>query len=144
MAGVVGVRAAAHSSLSRPTEETTMSDNPNVAERTPEMPARLEELGSRLLDEARSQSNGRSAITLTPSDGGPLKQTLIAVQAGSELQEHPAPGPSSIFVLSGSGTLTSGDGEVALESGCWAPVPTEPHRVRANDDLVALLTVTLA
>jgi quercetin dioxygenase-like cupin family protein len=120
-----------------------MSDNPNVAERTPEMPARLEELGAKLLDEARSQSNGRSAITLTPSEGGPLKQTLIALQAGSELQEHPAPGPSSILVLSGSGTMTSGDGEVELTSRCWAPVPEAPHSVRANDDLVALLTITL-
>jgi quercetin dioxygenase-like cupin family protein len=119
-----------------------MSDNPNVAERTPETPARLDELGARLLDEARSRSNGRSALTLTPSEGGPLKQTLLAIQAGSELQDHPAPGPSSILVLSGSGTLTSADGEVALEAGCWAPVPTEPHRVHADEDLVALLTVT--
>jgi quercetin dioxygenase-like cupin family protein len=121
----------------------TMSDNPNVAARTPQVPARLEELGSRLLDEARSQPNGRSAVTLTPSEGGPLKQTLIAVRAGSELQEHPAPGPSSILVVSGSGTMSSGEGEVALESGCWAPVPLEPHRVRADEDLVALLTVTI-
>jgi quercetin dioxygenase-like cupin family protein len=122
--------------------EKLMSDNPNVAERTPETPARLDELGARLLDEARSRSNGRSALTLTPSEGGPLKQTLLAIQAGSELQDHPAPGPSSILVLSGSGTLTSADGEVALEAGCWAPVPTEPHRVHADEDLVALLTVT--
>jgi quercetin dioxygenase-like cupin family protein len=120
-----------------------MTDNPNVVERTPAFPARLEELGARLLEEARSQSNGRSALTLTPSEGGPLKQTLLAIRAGSDLQEHPAPGPSSILVLSGSGTLSSGEGDVALEAGYWAPVPTEPHRVHADDDLVALLTVTI-
>jgi quercetin dioxygenase-like cupin family protein len=120
-----------------------MSDNPNVAERTPDTPARLEELGARLLDEARSHGNGRSALTLTPSEGGPLKQTLLAIQAGSDLQEHPAPGPSSLLVLSGSGTMSSGDGEVTLEAGCWAPVPTEPHSVHADEDLVALLTVTI-
>jgi quercetin dioxygenase-like cupin family protein len=120
-----------------------MSDNPNVAERTPDTPARLEELGARLLDEARSHGNGRSALTLTPSEGGPLKQTLLAIQAGSDLQEHPAPGPSSLLVLSGSATMSSGDGEVTLEAGCWAPVPTEPHSVHADEDLVALLTVTI-
>jgi quercetin dioxygenase-like cupin family protein len=120
-----------------------MSDNPNVAERTPGFPARLEELGARLLDEARSQTNGRSALTLTPSEGGPLKQTLLAIRAGGELQEHPAPGPSSILVLSGRGSMTSEAGDVALDAGCWAPVPTEPHRVHADEDLVALLTVTI-
>ncbi len=122
-----------------------MSENPNVAARTPEVPARLEELGARLLDEARSHSNGRSALTLTPSEGGPLKQTLLAIQAGSGLQDHPAPGPSSILVLSGSATMSSGGGgDVRLEAGCWAPVPMESHRVDADEDLVALLTVTIA
>jgi quercetin dioxygenase-like cupin family protein len=121
-----------------------MSDNPNVAERTPEMPAHLGELGARLLAEARSHSNGRSALTLTPSEGGPLKQTLLAITAGSDLQEHPAPGPSSILVLSGSGTMSTGEDDLRLEAGCWAPVPTNPHRVHADEDLVALLTVTIA
>jgi quercetin dioxygenase-like cupin family protein len=117
-----------------------MSDNPNVSERTPTPPVDLAEVGNQLLDEAR-ESSGRSAVTLTPSDGGPLKQTLIALSAGTELAEHPSPGPAAIHVLQGAGTLRFGDETVRLTAGQWAPLPLDKHGLSADEDLVALLTV---
>jgi quercetin dioxygenase-like cupin family protein len=125
-------------------EEPTVSDNPNVAERTPAGPQRLLDLGHQVLEEARSHSNGRSALTLTPGEGGPLKQTLLGIRAGEELSEHPAPGPASLQVLVGVATLVVDGEEQRLEAGMWAPIPIALHGVRAEEDLVALLTVAIA
>lgn len=118
-----------------------MSENPNVEERTPDSPVSLGELGSSLLDEAKANDNGRAALTLTPSLGGPLKQTVLALRAGHELAEHPAPGPATIHVLQGTARLIAGGGETSLSAGVWAPVPQERHALRADDDTVAILTV---
>lgn len=108
-------------------------------ERTPEPPVDLEEVGRSLLEEARS--NGRAAVTLTPSTGGPLKQTLLALTEGSHLSEHTAPGPATIQVLRGSTRLNSEVGDAELEAGTWAPLPRERHSLHALEDVVALLTV---
>lgn len=118
-----------------------MSQNPNVEERTPDSPVVLEELGTSLLDEAGANDNGRAALTLTPSEGGPLKQTVLALRAGHELAEHTAPGPASILLLEGSATLLTGGEETSLSAGVWAPIPREKHSLRADEDAVALLTV---
>ena len=117
-----------------------MSDNPNVEERTPEPPVDLVGLGQKLLGEAR-ESSGRSALTLTPSEGGPLKQTLIALCAGTELTEHPSPGPATIHVIEGRGTLRCGDETLEVAAGQWAPIPLDQHGLTADEDLVAMLTV---
>lgn len=117
-----------------------VSDNENVAERTPTPPVDLADIGRRLLDEARGAS-GRSAVTLTPSDGGPLKQTLIALCAGSELSEHPSPGPAAIQVIQGAGTLRWGGDTLQVSAGQWAPIPLDKHGLSAEEDLIALLTV---
>ncbi|MFA9447115.1 cupin [Egicoccus sp. AB-alg6-2] len=116
------------------------SDNPNVEERTPKPPVDLEAVGAELMQEARDKS-GRSAVTLTPSDGGPLKQTLIALCAGEELTEHPSPGPAAIQVISGTGSLTHGGASTRLTPGTWAPIPLDKHGLAAEDDLLAILTV---
>lgn len=118
-----------------------MSENPNVDERTPEPPVSLTDAGASLLDEARSNDNGRAALTLTPAPGGPLKQTLLALTAGHELSEHPTPGPASLHVLEGSATLIVGEDDTAASAGTWLVIPREPHRLRAEQDTLALLTV---
>lgn len=115
--------------------------NPNVEERTPDSPVGLDDLGRQLLDEADAEGNGRAAVTLTPSQGGPLKQTVLALRAGRELAEHTAPGPASLHVLRGTASLLVGDGETEVRAGAWVPIPTEKHALRAEEDCVALLTV---
>lgn len=118
-----------------------MSENPNVDERTPESPVDLRGLGDSLLGEAAESDNGRAAVTLTPSAGGPLKQTLLALRAGHALAEHTAPGPASLHVIVGEGALLHDGEETSLRAGAWVPIPRSVHSVRADEDLVALLTV---
>lgn len=121
--------------------EEPVSQNPNVEERTPDIPVALEELSRSLLDEAGANDNGRAALTLTPSEGGPLKQTILALRSGHELAPHTAPGPASIQVLQGTADLVVDGGETSLSTGAWAPIPREKHSLRAEEDTVALLTV---
>jgi quercetin dioxygenase-like cupin family protein len=120
-----------------------MTQNPNVEARTPQPPVDLDTLGRQLLQEARTNDNGRSALTLTPAEGGPLKQTLLAITAGNALAEHAAPGSATIQVLQGAATVT-GEGEQRLDAGQWSPIPRTRHGVRADEDVVALLTVVTA
>jgi quercetin dioxygenase-like cupin family protein len=118
-----------------------MSDNPQVNERTPQPPVTLPDLGASMLDEARAQANGRAAVTLTPGEGGPLTQTVLAIEAGHELSEHTTPGPATLQVLKGVATLTVDGDETRLPLGAWTPIPRDRHGLRAEEDLVALLTV---
>jgi len=107
----------------------------------PDVPLDLGSAGDSLMEEARGMASGRAAKTLTPGAHGPLKQTLVALRAGVELDEHVANGTATIHLLRGSATLNSGDGTVELSSGQWAPIPADRHDLRAADDTVALITV---
>lgn len=101
------------------------------------LPTAAAELLASLADEA----SGRAARTLTPGAHAPLKQTLLALQAGHTLQDHRAPGQATLEVLIGCVRLTTDAGEVALDAGHWAPIPDEVHGLAADEDSVALLTV---
>lgn len=122
-----------------------MDEVTDASTRTPATPVGAFDLhaaADQLLDEARApRGAGRAARTLTPGDGAPLKQTLLALQAGRQLAEHRAPGAATLMVLRGRATLTWEDQAVALAQGHWTVIPTTTHAVRAEDDAVMLLTV---
>jgi quercetin dioxygenase-like cupin family protein len=107
-------------------------------------PLDLQAAAAQLLDEARALSSGRLAQTLTPGAGAALKQTLLALTAGQQLQEHVAPGPTTLTGLVGRAVLHHGDSEVPLAAGQWAPCPTGPHTLEAETDTVLLITVVPA
>jgi quercetin dioxygenase-like cupin family protein len=107
----------------------------------PDGPLDLEAAGADLLKEARGVSSGRAAKSLTPGAHAPLKQTLVALRAGVELDEHTVNGPATIQLLRGSATIGSAEGVVELRSGQWAPIPAARHNLVAGEDVVALLTV---
>ena len=107
----------------------------------PEGPAVLTDVGGELLQQARTLDAGRSARTLTPGAGAALKQTLLALVEGTRLEEHEAPGPASLQVLSGTVSLGTTDGSIDLTGGQWALIPDQPHDLAATSDAVVLLTV---
>ena len=108
---------------------------------TPRDPLDLAAAGDELLEQAGQAGPGRSARNLTPGEGSPLSQTLVALTGGSRLNDHVTNGPATLQVLRGSVTLTTADGDVGVEVGHWATVPREEHGLIANDDSVVLLTV---
>ncbi|MBB5933098.1 cupin [Streptomyces zagrosensis] len=95
------------------------------------------------LDKARMESHGRSAHLFLHD--GPLRQSLIALVAGTELDEHNAPPAASLQVLHGHVRLVgreSGDWE--LIAGQMQAIPHERHALRAVEDSVILLTAVTA
>ena len=107
----------------------------------PDGPLDLGAEGERLLDQARGMSAGRAARTLTPGVHVALKQTLVALRGGVELDEHQANGPATIQLLRGSATMHSQEGAVPLQGGQWADIPDAPHTLHAGEDTIALITV---
>ena len=104
-------------------------------------PLDLQATAEELLREAHSLASGRSARTLTPGGGAALKQTLLALTAGQQLQEHVAPGPTTLLGVVGESVLRYEGNAVTLTAGRWAPCPTGPHSVEAETDTVLLITV---
>ncbi|MEX1163452.1 MAG: hypothetical protein WEB03_07715 [Nitriliruptor sp.] len=107
-----------------------------------EGPFDLHAAAEELLAEASQLRSGRSARTLTPGSGASLKQTLLALTAGQRLQDHLAPGPTTLLGIRGTAVLAHDRTAVTLTDGVWAACPVGPHSLEAVSDTVVLITVT--
>ena len=72
-----------------------------------------------------------------------LRQTLIALTAGSGLAEHNSPGEATLQVLRGRVRLTAAGDSVEAEAGEFLVIPPQRHSLDAIDDSAVLLTVAL-
>lgn len=97
----------------------------------------LAQLTQHLLDEARSAHNGRSARLVLHD--GPLRQTLVALTAGTALPEHNSPPAASMQVLVGRVAVTAQEADELQESQI-AALTHHRHSVTAQEDSVFLLT----
>jgi quercetin dioxygenase-like cupin family protein len=93
---------------------------------------------------AASASSGRSAETVYGGHEHALRQTVLALTAGSSLDEHENPGEATVQVLRGRVRLTAG--KVAWEgrSGDLLVVPNARHALEAVEGSAILLTVSKA
>lgn len=107
-------------------------------------PVDLDRAASDLLEEAAALVSGRAARTLTPGAGAQVKQTLLALCAGERLQDHVAPGPTTLLGVRGNVVLHDEDGTDVITPGTWLPCPAGSHRLEATTDAVVLLTVASA
>ncbi|GGU57694.1 hypothetical protein GCM10010211_23190 [Streptomyces albospinus] len=102
----------------------------------------LETLIRDQLDDARASAHGRSAHLFLHD--GPLRQTVIALLAGTSLDEHNAPPAASLHVLRGRVRLTWAGGGQVLIAGQVTAIPHTRHGLAALDDSVVLLTAVTA
>ena len=107
---------------------------------TPDQPIDLGTAIEELLATASEQRSGRAARTLTPGSGARLKQTLVALREGQQMDDHVAPGQATLQVLRGAMTLAWGDERRELSEGSWTPIPSELHRLIATSDSAAMIT----
>ncbi|GAA4884552.1 cupin domain-containing protein [Serinicoccus chungangensis] len=101
----------------------------------------LTELVQQHLETASTASSGRSAHTIYGGHENVLRQTLIALRAGSSLDEHESPGEATLQVLHGRITLVAGQDRWNGSPGDLIPIPDSRHALEAVDDSVVLLTV---
>ncbi|MFW3170315.1 LuxR family transcriptional regulator [Geodermatophilus sp. CPCC 206100] len=100
----------------------------------------LQHLADELLTRAGEASARRAARSLPhPADG--LRQTVLALLAGSELAEHEAPGAASLQVLRGRARLVAGAEVQELGPHHLTPIPPRRHSLHADEDTVVLLIV---
>ncbi|UNX54657.1 cupin [Georgenia sp. TF02-10] len=100
----------------------------------PELPTLVTEH----LTAAAAAPRRRSALRVIHD--GPLRQTVIALLAGEEMEEHNTPPAATVQVLHGRVRLTGTDSDVVLGAGALEPVPQARHGLVAVDDAVVLLT----
>ena len=101
----------------------------------------LQKIADELLAKAASVPASRAAETIYGGSEHALRQTLIALSAGSELDEHESPGEATLQVVRGRVELRSADSSTVVTEGQLAPIPPERHSLAAEEDAVVLLTV---
>jgi quercetin dioxygenase-like cupin family protein len=101
----------------------------------------LTALSREQLELAKAASSGRSARTVYGGQEHILRQTMIALTAGSQLGEHASPGEGTVQVLHGRVRLTTGEASWDGASGHLIAVPAASHSLAALEDSVILLTV---
>ena len=93
------------------------------------------------LETARAASSGRSAHTVYGGHEHSLRQTLIALKAGSDLDEHESPGEATLYVLQGRVRVTNAQAQWEGSSGDHIVIPSSRHGLHALQDSAVLLTV---
>lgn len=95
------------------------------------------------LETASTSSSGRSAHTIYGGHERVLRQTLVALRAGSDLDEHESPGEATLQVLHGRVTLVAGENRWNGSPGDLIVIPDSRHALEAVEDSVVLLTVAV-
>ncbi|GEO93361.1 LuxR family transcriptional regulator [Kocuria flava] len=90
---------------------------------------------------AQEAPSGRSAHTVFGGHEQVMRQTVIALRAGSALNEHNNPGEATVHVLHGRVRLLAGELEWSGSPGDLLVVPQARHGLEAVEDSVVLLSV---
>ncbi len=101
----------------------------------------LDALAREHLERARASSAGRSAETVFGGHEHTLRQTIIAMTAGTTLAEHENPGEATLHVISGRIRLGAGNNSWEGRNGDLILIPAARHDLHAIQDSVVLLTV---
>lgn len=86
--------------------------------------------------------SGRSAETVYGGHEHALRQTVIALTAGSSLDEHESPGEATLQVLNGRVRLTAASVTWEGRAGDLLVIPAARHALHALEDAAILLTVS--
>ena len=101
----------------------------------------LTALARELMVSAKSKSSARSARTVYGGHERILRQTVVALTAGSKLDEHDNPGEATVQVITGRIALIAGEVSWEGSPGDHLVVPLTRHSVNALEDSTFLLTV---
>lgn len=101
----------------------------------------LEALARELLERATGSSTGRTAETVYGGHEHVLRQTLVAMTAGTSLAEHDSPGEATLFVLRGRVRLRTSDASWDGRDGDLIVIPPQRHSLEALEDSAVVLTV---
>jgi quercetin dioxygenase-like cupin family protein len=95
------------------------------------------------IERARAAAHGRSAHTVHGGHDRALRQTIVALRAGTTLNEHHSSREATLQVLAGRVRLASDTQVAEAGAGDLLTVPAEAHTLDAVEDSALLLTVAL-
>ena len=101
----------------------------------------LDAIARQHLEKAAKASTGRSATTVYGGHEHVLRQTLVALAAGTWLTEHENPGEATLFVVHGRVRLHADPDTWEGRSGDLLIIPPKRHSLEALEDSAVLLTV---
>ena len=101
----------------------------------------LSQLADEQLEAARTSRAGRAALTVHGGHDHQLRQTLMALVAGTDMGEHNSPGQATLQVLRGRVRVSTAAESWEGGPGDLLMIPAERHGLHAQDDAVVLLTV---
>jgi quercetin dioxygenase-like cupin family protein len=96
------------------------------------------------IERAQVAGHGRSAHTVHGGHDRALRQTVVALRAGTTLREHPSPREATLQVLTGRVRLTAGTQTLEAGPSDLLTVPAAAHTLSAVEDCALLLTVSVA
>ena len=103
----------------------------------------LDALAREHLERARGHGSGRSAETIYGGHEHTLRQTVVALTAGTTLADHENPGEATLHVLTGRVRLGAGSDSWDGRDGDLIVIPPARHNLEAVTDSVVLLTVAM-
>lgn len=101
----------------------------------------LEAIAGKQLARARSAPARRSATTVYGGHEHRLRQTVLALTAGTSLNEHENSGEATVLVMRGRVRLVAPHAEWEGRTGDLIVVPPARHSLEAIEDSAILLTV---
>jgi quercetin dioxygenase-like cupin family protein len=101
----------------------------------------LDALAREHLRRAHQSPAGRSAETVYGGHEHSLRQTVVALTAGTALAEHENPGEATVHVLTGRVRLGAGADSWEGRDGDLIVIPPARHDLTAVTDAAVLLTV---
>ena len=101
----------------------------------------LDAMARKLARRAATEKSGRAAETVYGGHQKVLRQTMVALTAGTKLGKHDSPGDATVLVVTGRLKLVSGDLTWEGRPGTMIAVPAQRYRVEAVTDAAFLLSV---
>ena len=103
-------------------------------------PVNLDEIVATLMTTAQSASSGRAARMVVGGRATLMTQTVIALTAGSRLDDHENPGEATVFVMDGEVEVGAEGQTFTGATGDLIIVPYVRHHVTAAVDSIILFT----
>lgn len=100
----------------------------------------IEAIARQQLAAAHRSPASRAAETVVGGHEQALRQTIMALLAGTTLAEHDNPGEATLYVISGRITLATDSDSWQARTGDMLVIPPARHSVRAEEDSTLLLT----
>lgn len=101
----------------------------------------LDAVARELLEKAAEAPGGHTAQTVCGGHEKVLRQTVIAIIAGSSLSQHENPGEATLLVLHGRVRLWTEQASWQGRRGDLIMIPDSRHGLEATEDAAVLLTV---